>query len=373
MVNLQGLSTTQDFHSIVVKNIPLIDVRAPIEFGAGAFPGAINLPVLDDEDRHQVGICYKQHGREAAFDLAYKRVSGTIKEKRISAWQEFLQKNSNAVLYCFRGGMRSKTAQQWLADHADIQIQRLNGGYKALRRYLIESLKPENLSGIPVILGGRTGVGKTQLLLQLANSIDLEMLANHRGSTFGRYISPQPSQIDFENRLAYALLQHKEKGYQYIILEDEGSYIGARYIPHELARFFKRDTLVLLESDLDQRIELTYKEYVIDAQQQYIEEYGNETGLAQWLEYMESRLFRIRKRLGGLRLKKVQDFLAEGYRSQLVNGDPFLHKEWIRLLLSEYYDPMYDYQIEKSGRKIAFKGGFAQVLEYLKSLEKKTP
>ncbi len=366
----QNQSATGDFHRIVVENIPLIDVRAPVEYNAGAFPGAVNLPLMDDEDRHLVGLCYKQHGKEAAFALAFKRVSGSIKDQRVSSWQRYFQDNPNAIIYCFRGGMRSKTTQQWLSDHTRVEILRLQGGYKAFRRFLIESLRPENVFATPVILGGRTGTGKTLLLQQVANSIDLENLANHRGSTFGGHLSPQPTQIDFENRLAYGLIHHGHKGYRYLILEDEGSYIGARYIPHELAYYFKRDSMVLLESEMDERIKLTYEEYVIDAQREYIAKYDGENGLTQWFDFMMSRLHRIRKRLGGVRMKKTTELITEGHRLQLESGDPSYHKNWIELLLRDYYDPMYDYQIEKSGRKIEFKGVYADVLEYLKTLEK---
>ncbi len=366
----QNQSATGDFHRIVVENIPLIDVRAPVEYNAGAFPGAVNLPLMDDEDRHLVGLCYKQHGKEAAFALAFKRVSGSIKDQRVSSWQRFYHENPNAIFYCFRGGMRSKTAQQWLGELTGEEVIRLQGGYKAFRRFLIESLKPENVSATPVILGGRTGTGKTLLLQQIDSSVDLEKLANHRGSTFGCHLSPQPSQIDFENRLAYGLIQHGQKGYRNLVLEDEGSYIGARYIPHELVRYFKRDSMVLLESEMAERVELTFKEYVIDAQREYIAKYESEKGLSQWFDFMMSRLHRIRKRLGGVRLKKTRELITEGHRLQLETGDPSYHKNWIELLLRDYYDPMYDYQIEKSGRNIEFKGVYAEVLEYLKTLEK---
>ncbi len=361
--------TTADFYRIVTENIPLIDVRAPVEFKAGAFPMAVNLPILDDEDRHLVGVCYKQKGKEAAFELAYRRVSGHVRETRIDEWCRFYKENPNVLLYCFRGGMRSKTAQEWLLEQTGTTILRLEGGYKAFRRYLIETLNPENISAIPLILGGRTGTGKTLILHQLNNSIDLEGIANHRGSAFGSFISPQPSQIDFENRLAVNLIRHHHQRFKYIVLEDEGSYIGARYIPHDLAHFFKRDRMVLLECELDKRLEITFKEYVVGAQQEYVDVYGAEQGIGEWLIFMHDRLQRIRKRLGGERLQRVQQLLEQAYRHQLEHGDLSLHKHWIEVLLTEYYDPMYDYQIEKSGRKIVFRGGDADVLEYLQDLE----
>lgn len=363
------LPTTTDFYRIVIENIPLIDVRAPVEFQAGSFPMAVNLPILDDDDRHLVGVCYKKKGKEAAFDLAHSLVSGRVREERVAAWVRFYNQHPGALLYCFRGGMRSKTAQEWLTEQTGAKILRLEGGYKAFRRYLLEALKPKNIPAIPVILGGRTGTGKTLLLRQLQHSIDLEAIANHRGSAFGGFTTPQPSQIDFENRLAVALIHHRHHGFIHLVLEDEGSYIGARYIPQELAQFFKRDDMVLLECELGERVEITFKEYVTDAQYQYQRIHGDEKGVPEWLTFMQERLHRIRKRLGGERLKRVRLLLDEAHRHQQEKGDLSLHKRWIELLLVEYYDPMYDYQIEKSGRKIVFRGQKDEVLEYLQSLE----
>ena len=361
--------TTADFPRIVVEQRPLIDVRAPVEFVAGAFPGAVNLPILNDEERHRIGLCYKQQGKKAAFELADSIVSGEIRERRIAAWLDFYHRHPNALLYCFRGGMRSKTAQEWLLNTGGEEIVRLEGGYKAFRNFLLDALRPEAIAAQPVILGGRTGTGKTLLLHELNNSIDLEAIANHRGSAFGCHLSPQPTQIDFENRLAYALIRHLQRGYHYLILEDEGNHIGARYIPHALVQFFKQDTLVLLECELAERIELTFKEYVVDAQREYEKKFGVVNGSTQWLEFIHSRMYRIRKRLGGERLARVNHFLAEAHALQQATGERSGHKRWIALLLTEYYDPMYDYQIKKSGRRIIFRGGFPEVRDYLANLE----
>lgn len=366
-----NLPATADYTSLVIKDIPLIDVRAPVEYIAGSFPNSVNLPILDDEDRHLVGICYKQYGREAAFSLAYKRVSGKVKEGRVASWADYHRSNPTAKIFCFRGGMRSKTSQQWLLEEAGIEVERLKGGYKAYRRFLIEALQPENIPGKPVILGGRTGSGKTPLLKKLANSIDLEGAANHRGSAFGSRLTPQPSQIDFENRLAYQLIKHQSQGFSYIVLEDEGSYIGARYIPHELAAYFKQDHMVLLVRELDQRIEAIHQEYVIDAQNEYSRLFDSADALDLWHDDIMAKLQRIRKRLGGLRLKRVTELLNKGLREQQGQGATNCHRQWLELLICEYYDPMYDYQIEKSGRKVVYQGDFHEVLQYLGALEDK--
>ena len=361
--------STEDFYSVVVNSVPLMDVRAPVEFAAGAFPFAVNLPLMDDSERHRVGKCYKQQGRDTAIQLASSLVSGELRAGRIRAWGEFHRRHPQALFYCFRGGMRSRTAQEWLRQESDREVVRLEGGYKAFRRFLLEALDPGKIRAVPVLLGGRTGAGKTVLLQHLRHAIDLEEIANHRGSAFGGHLSPQPTQIDFENRLAYAIIGHGHAGFAHMILEDEGSYIGARYIPLELAAYFKRDSMVLLESDMAERIARTHDEYVVEAQRHYRALHGDQQGVPLWLENIGSRLTRIRKRLGSERLQRVLALLDNAHALQLAEGDSSAHRLWIEVLLREYYDPMYDYQIVKSGRTISFKGEFHEVLAYLQHLE----
>ena len=216
---MSQLQQENNFRDIVLGNIPLIDVRAPIEFEKGAFPHAINLAIMNDKERHLVGTAYKKSGNEAATKLGYSLVSGTIKEERMKAWKDAIQANPNALLYCFRGGSRSQISQEWL-DESGINIIRLKGGYKAFRNYLLAEIEKAPQQFKPTIIGGRTGSGKTILLKKIQNSIDLEGLANHRGSAFGRKITPQPAQIDFENALAYELIQKVDQGFNKLVFED---------------------------------------------------------------------------------------------------------------------------------------------------------
>jgi tRNA 2-selenouridine synthase len=358
------LPTTQDFHRIVLDDIPLIDVRAPVEFENGAFPNAVNLPLMNDEERRLVGICYKEKGNEEAVKLGHRLVGGSIKEERVAAWADQLREQPDTMLYCFRGGLRSKISQQWMAEATGTVIQRLEGGYKAFRNFLIERLDPAAQTGIPIILGGRTGTGKTILLQQLENRIDLERIANHRGSAFGRFVSPQPSQINFENNLAWALIKHTAAGHRHMILEDEGRKVGDRYLPQPLVEHFRTGGVVVLERSLEERVQITFDEYVTCAQQQYIVAHGDEPGRKLWLTDMDSNLKRIRKKLGGLRQQEISQLLYSAHES----GEAALHKAWIERLLTEYYDPMYDYQIENKSSQIIFKGHASAVLEYLRAL-----
>ncbi|PKM94637.1 MAG: tRNA 2-selenouridine(34) synthase MnmH [Firmicutes bacterium HGW-Firmicutes-1] len=357
----------KDFERIVIDEIPLIDVRAPIEFEKGSFINAVNLPLMNDEERHLVGICYKEKGNEEAVLLGHQLVSGEIRQARINSWKTHLDQYPNSLIYCFRGGLRSQISQQWIEEATGKKIHRLEGGYKVFRNYLIKALEPSQQKSKPILIGGCTGVGKTILLKKLDYAIDLESIANHRGSSFGKQLEPQPSQINFENNLAYALLQHRHKDHRYMILEDEGYNVGRCLIPRPLAEYFKGGELVILEASFEDRVHNTLNEYVIQSQALYRKAYGGEQGMVEWSNYIRDSIKRIKNRLGGDRYKKVLDFFEHAYQEQLYSGGFHLHKNWVEMLLRDYYDPMYNYQIEKTTSKIVFKGNDDQVFAYLEN------
>ncbi len=360
------LPTTSNFRSIVSKKIPLIDVRAPVEFAKGAFPNTINLPLMNDEERHIVGIKYKQAGNAKAVELGHQLVSGKIKESRVNAWIEQIKAHPNSMIYCFRGGQRSQISQQWIKE-AGYEITRLEGGYKAFRNYLIDINDTIIKNKKMIILGGHTGSGKTILLNRLKESIDLERLANHRGSSFGRYATPQPTQINFENSLAYALIEHDDAGYKRIILEDESRNIGRCYLPSAFFEQMSQSDVVLLESTLDERIDITYDEYIIASQKDYSQAQSEGIQEYSWIETMRFNFQRIKKRLGDKGYRELSAMLDSAWSHQEQTGDPTMHKEWIKRLLQEYYDPMYAYQIEKKSDRIIFRGSADEIYDYLQS------
>jgi tRNA 2-selenouridine synthase len=212
-----------------------------------------------------------------------------------------------------------------------------------------------------IIIGGRTGSGKTLLLHKIDNAIDLEGLAKHRGSSFGKMISPQPSQIDFENALYYKILQHKMHGYQNLVIEHESHNIGRVYIPKTIFDNYNKGSLVILHTPLHERIEITYDEYVSHAMQEYIAAFADE-GRVLWFADINAGLDRIQKRLGSERYLKIKALLAESFEREDDAG----HKEWIEILLREYYDPMYDYQLKKSRLPVLFEGSAEEILNFLK-------
>ncbi|WP_300379631.1 tRNA 2-selenouridine(34) synthase MnmH [Clostridium sp.] len=359
---------TKDFKKIVIENIPLLDVRAPIEYEKGAFLNSINIPILNNEERHIIGTCYKEKGNEEATKLGYKLVSGKIKEKRVKGWTDFFKENDKAMLYCFRGGSRSRIAQEWITDNLNKEVTRLEGGYKAFRNYLIEELTMEKQDYNSIILTGSTGSGKTILLNKLDNSLDLEGIANHRGSSFGSHIDPQPSQIDFENNIAYRLINLKDNGFKNIILEDEGRNVGRNFVPQDLQEHFRKGKYIILDVPLEDRTTNTLKEYVTESQKEYIDVYGAE-GLDKWFTYIYDSMSRVKKKFGGDNFNIVINELDKAYKNQLSTGNIELHRNWIERFLRDYYDPLYKHSLGRHDYDLLYRGNTEEVYEYLKTLK----
>lgn len=359
------LPETDDLLSLFLNEIPMLDVRAPVEFAEGAFPLSHNQPLIDDQERHQIGKTYKNLGQDAAVELGIKLVSGEHKAQRIAAWRAFFSENPHAVLYCFRGGMRSKITQQWLHEATGKVFPRVRGGYKAIRRFLIDQLEENSPKIRPVVLGGRTGVGKTRVLQALSPHMDLEQLAWHRGSAFGRHATPQPPQISFENALSVAVLRLLHNGNPYFVTEDESRNIGARHMPMSFFEPLSQAPVVVLEATLEERIAVTQQEYVDEALAEYTQLHGEQAGFDAWAEYLNNSLYRIRKRLGGVNYQRATEQLDHALHRHRTYEDRTAHAAWISTLLSDYYDAMYGYQLEQKRDRIVFSGNRAAVCEFL--------
>jgi len=359
------LKETDDLHALFINDVPLLDVRAPVEFAEGAFPTAENHPLIDDDERHLIGITYKKQGQDQAIELGEELVSGELKAKRIEQWQAFLQRHPDAVLYCFRGGMRSKTSQRWLLEETGINCPRVRGGYKAMRRFLIDRIEQNSAICKPVVIGGRTGVGKTRLLAHCDAKIDLEGLAHHRGSAFGHHPQPQPTQIDFENSFSIALLRQVAADNRAFVVEDESRNIGSRHIPPVFYSRLETAPLVLLEATDEERVDITLQEYVHDSLASFQHESGEQAGFKHWAAYLQSSLDRIRRRLGGDRHAKVSGMLQNALKRHADRGETTEHRGWIAFLLHEYYDGMYEYQLSKKAERVLFSGDQTAVLRYL--------
>jgi len=310
-------------------NGPLIDVRSPIEYYKGHMPNSINIPLFDNEERAIVGKVYKNNGRELAVRQGLKFVERKI-ETILNSIFESIEKHKNTNhenksedylirIYCARGGMRSLSIG-WLLEKFKYKIILLRGGYKNYRRWIIESFSNKyNL----IVIGGKTGTGKTKLLKLLENNeyqtVDLEGFASHRGSTFGALgMKEQPTNEHFENMIAEKLISFKKD--EPIFLEAESANIGKCKVPHELFNQMKSS----------QRIE------IIRSESNRIDELISTYSIFNQVELEES-IIRIKKRLGPHRTKIAINALKE--------------KKWdlVCRAVLEYYDKCYEY--EKIGKE----------------------
>lgn len=170
--------------------------------------------------------------------------------------------------------MRSQIVQQWLKQDAGIDYPRITGGYKALRTFLIQTLDDAVAQCDLQVLGGMTGTGKTDVLVQLDNALDLEGHANHRGSSFGKRATGQPSNIDFENRLAIDVLKKRDKGVERFVLEDESRTVGSCALPLALYQTLQTAPMVWLEDSLNSRVERILRDYVIELCAEFVARNG---------------------------------------------------------------------------------------------------
>ncbi|MCF0051849.1 tRNA 2-selenouridine(34) synthase MnmH [Dyadobacter sp. LJ53] len=300
---------------LLPSGVPLADVRTPAEFAHGHIPGAFNLPLFSNEERVLVGTTYKQVGREEAillgFDLTGSKWSGFIKQALEVA------PGKKVAVHCWRGGMRSG-AMAWALSLYGFEVFLIEGGYKSFRRCALELFqKPAAF----LILGGRTGSGKTKILRELASLgeqvIDLEDLAQHQGSSYGtmnRLV--QPTQEQFENNLACQLKDiNREKC---LWVEDESRNIGKLTIPTPFFNQMSSATLIDINVGLDQRVQALTLEY----------------GPLE-KEFLIACTNRIHKRLGPLQTKQAIAAISEGNM-----------EEFIRIVLV-YYDKTYQKDMAK--------------------------
>lgn len=351
-----------DLRELFLKKTPLIDVRAPIEFERGSAPGAVNLPLMDNEQRALVGTTYKKHGQTEALRVGYELVSGKDKESKIESWIDFKNNNPTAVLFCYRGGLRSKISQEWLFE-AGIECPRVEGGYKKIREFLVSQV--EEFSSQPLfVLAGLTGSGKTKFLDQIKSHypvLDLESIANHRGSAFGATQAAQPSQSFFENSLATSVipLAHSLK---HVLVEDESRMIGQNVIPEALFSQMRRAPVLLLEETLETRVHNIFSEYILNSP---IGSADTTQALKQF-EIYRNATNAISKKLGGLR---TQEILSDLETSRLLytqnSSDLESNKVWIEKLLVHYYDPLYTKNFERRSPQILERGRASDLFEFL--------
>lgn len=294
---------------------PIVDVRSPAEFEQARIPGAVNVPLFSDAERAQVGTCYKQQGRDAAVELGLTFVGP--KMAAMVRQTKDLAGDRRVRVHCWRGGMRSASVA-WLLDTAGFQVNTLVGGYKAFRRWCLAQFEqPKPIA----ILGGMTGTGKTDILHALAELgdpvLDLEGLANHRGSSYGGLTQPpQPSTEQFEN--AIALQWHQFDPQRLIWIEGESRCIGTCRIPEALFAQMMSAPVVQVKRSRSERIAYLVEIYGL----------ARRDGLIQATE-------RIRKRLGGDRTQTAVRAIQQGDLASAAN------------IILDYYDKTYTYDLER--------------------------
>jgi tRNA 2-selenouridine synthase len=303
-VKMHPLSLSEFFriYEQSVSDHAWIDVRSEGEFTEGSLPFFLNLPVLNNSERHEVGLTYKQKGQAVAIQLGHELVEAD-RVRRIQSWCERVNQTSSrkGFFICWRGGLRSKISSQWARD-AGADVVSVAGGYKAIRKELLKSF-----GELPsfCILSGLTGSGKTKLLERLAKpKLDLEALANHRGSSFGRRMGEkQPTQTTFENRLCLALRRIRVQtvegtGASPVFVEDESTWIGSVSLRPEMKRKMNQSPCIWVESSVEARATLIYEDYIYKPLHSGVDP-------IQLKEWMKSATSRIQKKLGGLETEKV--------------------------------------------------------------------
>ena len=294
---------------------PILDVRSPIEFERGNIPGASNFPLFTNEERSEIGTCYKKRGRDDAIQLGFSIVNPILEDFIRRAVE--IAPDKKARIHCSRGGMRSRSVA-WLLETAGFRVGLLDGGYKSYRRWIREIVNtPRSIN----ILGGLTGTGKTRILKALSEQrqqvLDLEGLANHRGSSFGGLgMSPQPSTQQFENVIAEELVVQDPNCPVWI--EAESARIGSCVIPEELFRQMKSAPAIRVTRPVEMRLDIL------------TEMYGN-TARGDLIEATK----RISKKLGGERTTAAIDLIG---KNEI--------REACRIILG-YYDRCYSSDIHR--------------------------
>ena len=355
---------SSDYRRLLLEDTPLLDVRAPVEFGKGAFPTATNIPLLDDRQRELIGKRYKNAGQDEAIRLGLELATDDIREQRLRAWRGFCEAHPHGFIYCFRGGLRSRTAQQWLREHG-IDYPLVKGGYKAMRRFLIDEME-QSAASVPLVsVTGLTGVGKTRVLCKIRYHLDLEGLANHRGSAFGRdALDAQPTVIDWENRVSIELLKHRDAfPGRALFVEDEGRRIGRIGVPDCLYEVMLTAPRAILTVDTDTRIRLIGEDYIEHNWPQFEQAHGA-AAEAEFRRFVLDNLARIQKRLGGERYRQVRQCFEQALDLFFQRGEVSAFYPGIKILLEQYYDPMYRYQIQCKNPEILFEGPEAEFLQW---------
>lgn len=285
----------------------IIDVRSGTEYQAGTIPGAANVPLFDEDERAVIGTLYRHAGHQQAIDKGFDFAREKLTEM-VTAFEPF--RNSVLTVFCARGGMRSRSVVNLLLQSGYRAFQ-LEGGYKKYRNDVLDLL--DNFQPKLIVIHGLTGTGKTRILQQLDNIIDLEDLARHRSSLFGGLDREPSNQRTFESRLAEVI---KTLGKEPYFIEGESRKIGRVYTPKPLAMAMKDAILVKVHCSIETRISRIIEDYPVTDE--------------AILEQIDGILRSLKQKMGVVQVERMCTLLNKGNLEELV-----------RILLVDYYDKRY--------------------------------
>ncbi|QRN86514.1 tRNA 2-selenouridine(34) synthase MnmH [Clostridia bacterium] len=311
--------------SMKIEGAIYVDVRSPKEFMEDHIPGAVNLPILDDDQRKIVGTLYKQQGKEEASKKGVELVLPVLGGKLEQLRQ--LENQGTLVLYCWRGGLRSKSMSD-LAAAAGIEVKRIKGGYKEYRKYVMQEFEQLKLPPF-YSLYGLTGTGKTEIIEILEKrgvyTLNLEKYANHRGSVFGSVgLGEQPSQKHFDSVLLRELQQIPVDAPT--IIEGESSRIGKLFIAKNVFTHLLNSNKILVYDSVENRAKRIIKEY---------------TKIQSNEELIQAVSF-LGRRIGKQKVNQFVEAIEKEEYQQVVEE-----------LLIKYYDPLYNHPSKPSDEYFA--------------------
>ncbi|MGM0498607.1 MAG: tRNA 2-selenouridine(34) synthase MnmH [Bacillota bacterium] len=318
--------------SLNLKNSIYIDARTKEEYNEATIPGALNIELLDHEERKIIGTIYNNKNSKKAKLKGVELVSPKIPDlvKKVNRLDK---KYDNLIIFCSRGGLRSKSLAEF-SDLAGIEVYRLESGYKGYRHYIIDKLENYDFKGRISVLHGNTGVGKTYILKEMekmgAAIIDLEGIANHRGSAFGSIGLAQPYNQKYFDSLLWEELKKKDKINGIIFVEAESRRVGHSVIPDFFHKKMKSGEDLLINASMEKRVDNIYLEYIKDI----------ESNQEKFIERVLESLTAIKKYI----IKKAG---KDSYLRLLELAKNAEFKELTKILLEEYYDPMYEHSQNK--------------------------
>ncbi|WP_165000326.1 tRNA 2-selenouridine(34) synthase MnmH [Anaerophilus nitritogenes] len=310
--------------ALTLEKTIFIDVRSPAEYEEGTILDSINIPILDDSERAIVGTIYRKENKDKATLTGLNLVSYKI-PNLYETIKGYSKEYDHIIIFCWRGGMRSKSVCNLLSMLDIPNIYQLKDGYKGYRRYVINYLETDILKYDFIVLHGMTGVGKTHILQELKKIdvpiLNIEEMAQNSGSVFGDMVFEKkpPTQKNFESLLFHKMYCMKES---YIFIESESKRIGNVQIPDTLYHYMMQKHHILIQTTIENRVNVILKDYVHHLDRNY--------------EKIKKSLHYLRKRLGNSAVDILIQKIDEKNYSYVIE-----------YLMKYYYDPFYQYSIYK--------------------------